>query len=74
MVDAIIDRTIDTYRLMKNGSVEISGSKRQRLASYLTMLVDGGQRDPHRLKIFGLAYLRELDGSNDPVGAGFSGL
>ena len=74
MIDALIDRTIDTYKLMKNGSVDISEAARERLASYLTMLVDGGQRDPHRLKIFGLAYLRELDGSNDPVGAGFSGL
>jgi len=28
----------------------------------------------HRLTVCGLTYLRELDGSNDPVKSGFTGL
>ena len=38
------------------------------------MLFDGGERDLHRLTVCGLTYLRELDGRNDPVKAGFTGL
>ena len=33
-----------------------------------------GEKDPHRLTVCGLTYLRELDGSSDPVKAGFTGL
>ena len=32
------------------------------------------RRTPHRLTVCGLTYLRELDGSSDPVKAGFTGL
>ena len=38
------------------------------------MLFDAGEKDLHRLTVCGLTYLRELDGSNDPVKAGYTGL
>ena len=38
------------------------------------MLFEPGEKDPHRLTVCGLTYLRELDGSSDPVKAGFTGL
>ncbi len=40
----------------------------------LTKLFEAGEKDTHRLTVCGLTYLRELDGSSDPVKAGFTGL
>ncbi len=45
-----------------------------RLANYVEMLIDGGQRDSERLMVLGLAYLRELDGRSDPVRNGYTGM
>lgn len=36
--------------------------------------VRSGEKDEHRLRVCGLAYLRQLDGSSDPMKAGFAGL
>jgi hypothetical protein len=38
------------------------------------MLFEGGEKDDHRLVVCGLTYLRQLDGANDPVKAGYTGL
>jgi hydrophobe/amphiphile efflux-1 (HAE1) family protein len=37
-------------------------------------LFEAGEKDEHRLTVCGLTYLRQLDGSSDPVKAGFTGL
>jgi hypothetical protein len=37
-------------------------------------LFEAGEKDVHRLTVCGLTYFRELDGSSDPVKAGFTGL
>ena len=73
-MDAAIDRILQTYDLMCNRTAAASAEARARLEDYIRMLFDGGETDPHRLTVCGLAYLRELDGSNDPVKAGFTGL
>ena len=44
------------------------------MTDYITTVFEGGEKNSHRLTVYGLTYLRELDGSNDPVKAGFSGL
>jgi hypothetical protein len=44
------------------------------VTDYLAMLFEAGEKDTHRLTVCGLTYLRELDGSVDPVKAGFTGL
>ncbi len=44
------------------------------MTEYVSTLFEAGEKDPHRLAVCGLAYLRELDGSTDPVKAGFTGL
>jgi len=41
---------------------------------YLAKLMEAGEKDTHRLTVYGLTYLRELDGSSDPVKTGFAGL
>ena len=45
-----------------------------RVTDYLAKLMEAGEKDTHRLTVCGLTYLRELDGSRDPVKAGFTGL
>jgi hypothetical protein len=35
--------------------------------------MEAGEKDPHRLTVCGLTYLRQLDGSSDPVKAGLRG-
>jgi hypothetical protein len=73
-MDAAIDRIMQTYDLMLNRAAAASEEARAKVTDYVQMLFDAGERDLHRLTVCGLTYLRELDGSSDPVKAGFTGL
>ena len=44
------------------------------MTDYVKTLFDAGEKDTHRLTVCGLTYLRQLDGSTDPVKAGFTGM
>jgi hypothetical protein len=69
-----IDRIMRTYEMMMNGTPAANDDARAKVANYIQSLFDGGEKDPHRLTVCGLTYLRELDGSNNPVKAGFTGM
>ncbi|MDB5616885.1 hypothetical protein [Tardiphaga sp.] len=69
-----IDRIMKTYEMMLNQTHAANEEARIKVSAYVQSLFDGGETDPHRLTVCGLTYLRELDGSNDPVKAGFTGL
>jgi hypothetical protein len=73
-MDAAIDRIMQTYDLLMNRSAAASAEARVKVTDYLASLAEAGEKDTHRLTVCGLTYLRELDGSNDPVKAGFTGL
>jgi hypothetical protein len=73
-MEAAIDRIMLTYDLLVNRSAAASAEARAKVTQYLTTLSEAGENDIHRLTVCGLTYLRELDGSNDPVKAGFTGL
>jgi hypothetical protein len=73
-MEAAIDRIMQTYALLMNRSAAASEEARDKVTDYLNKLFEGGERDTHRLTVCGLTYLRELDGSSDPVKAGFTGL
>ena len=73
-MEAAIDRIMQTYDLLMNRSAAASAEARIKVTDYLNKLFEGGERDMHRLTVCGLTYLRELDGSNDPVKAGYTGL
>jgi hypothetical protein len=73
-VQAVIDRIMHTYDLLVNRSAAATAEARAKVTGYITILFEAGEKDPHRLTVFGLTYLRELDGSSDPVKAGFTGL
>jgi hypothetical protein len=73
-MEAAIDRIMHTYALLANVSGAASEEARAKVTEYLTKLFEAGERDTHRLTVCGLTYLRELDGSSDPVKAGFTGL
>jgi len=73
-MDAAIDRIMQTYDLMVNRTAAASEEARVKVTQYLTMLSDAGEKDLHRLTVCGLTYLRQLDGSNDPVKSGYTGL
>ena len=73
-MEAAIDRIMMTYDLLMNRSAAASAEARAKVTDYITTLSDAGEKDIHRLTVCGLTYLRELDGSNDPVKAGFTGL
>jgi hypothetical protein len=72
-MEAAIDRIMQTYALLVNCSATASEEARTKVTQYVTMLFEGGEKDPHRLAVCGLTYLREQDGSSDPVKAGFTG-
>ena len=73
-MEVAIDRIMQTYALLVNRSSAASEEARAKVTDYLAMLFEAGEKDTHRLTVCGLTYLRELDGSNDPVKAGFTGL
>jgi hypothetical protein len=73
-MEAAIDRIMHTYDLLRNRSAAASTEARAKVTAYLTKLVEAGEKDTHRLTVCGLTYLREMDGSNDPVKAGYTGL
>jgi hypothetical protein len=73
-MDAAIDRIMMTYDLLMNRTAAASAEARAKVTDYVNTLFEAGERDPHRLTVCGLTYLRELDGSSDPVKAGYTGL
>jgi hypothetical protein len=72
--EAAIDRIMQTYDLLASRSAATRAEARAKVTDYVNMLFEGGETDDHRLVVCGLTYLRELDGSSDPVKAGFTGL
>jgi hypothetical protein len=73
-MDSAIDRIMQTYSLLVNQTAAASTEARAKVTEYVGKLFEAGEKDTHRLTVCGLTYLRELDGSNDPVKAGFTGL
>ena len=73
-MEAAIDRIMMTYDLLVNRSAAARAEARAKVTKYVTTLFEAGEKDMHRLTVCGLTYLREHDGSNDPVKAGFTGL
>jgi hypothetical protein len=73
-MDSAIDRIMQTYNLLVNQTAAASTEARAKVTEYVAKLFEAGEKDTHRLTVCGLTYLRELDGSNDPVKAGFTGL
>jgi hypothetical protein len=73
-MEAAIDRIMLTYDLLMNRTAAASAEARAKVTDYVNTLVEAGERDTHRLTVCGLTYLRELDGSSDPVKAGYTGL
>jgi hypothetical protein len=73
-MDSAIDRIMHTYDLLMNRSAAASAEARAKVTDYLASLFEAGEKDTHRLTVCGLTYLRELDGSSDPVKAGFTGM
>jgi hypothetical protein len=73
-MQAAIDRIMQTYDLLMNRTPEASAEARAKVTQYVKTLFEAGERDPHRLTVCGLTYLRELDGRSDPVKAGYTGL
>jgi hypothetical protein len=73
-MDSAIDRIMQTYDLLVNQTAAASTETRAKVTEYVGKLFEAGEKDTHRLTVCGLTYLRELDGSNDPVKAGFTGL
>ncbi|UGV26305.1 hypothetical protein E0H22_11745 [Rhodopseudomonas boonkerdii] len=69
-----IDRIMQAYNLMANRAEGASEEARIKVTEYVQSLFDGGETDMQRLTVCGLTYLRERDGSNDPVKAGYTGL
>jgi hypothetical protein len=73
-MDSAIDRIMQTYSLLVNQTAAASTEARAKVTEYVGKLFEAGEKDTHRLTVCGLTYLRELDGSADPVKAGFTGM
>ena len=73
-MEAAIDRIMQTYGMLVNQTADASEEARAKVTEYVTTLFEAGEKDTHRLTVCGLTYLRQLDGSSDPVKAGFTGL
>jgi hypothetical protein len=73
-MEAAINRIMETYELLVNRSATASAEARAKVTEYINTLFEAGERDTHRLTVCGLAYLRQLDGTIDPVKEGYTGL
>jgi hypothetical protein len=73
-MEAAIDRIMQTYDLLVNRSAGANTEARAKVTDYVKTLFEAGEKDTHRLTVCGLTYLRQLDGSTDPVKAGFTGM
>src|SRR5262245_4028295 len=73
-MDAAIDRIMQTYDLLMNQTAAASAEAREKVTEYVRTLFEAGEKDEHRLTVYGLTYLRQLDGSSDPVKSGYTGL
>ncbi|MDE1933131.1 hypothetical protein [Bradyrhizobium sp.] len=73
-MEAAIDRIMMTYDLLLNRTAAASAEAREKVTRYVTTLFEAGETDVHRLTVCGLTYLRQLDGSIDPVKEGYTGL
>ena len=73
-MQAAIDRIMQTHDLLMNRSSAASTEARAKVTDYLNTLFEAGEKDMNRLTVCGLTYLRQLDGKNDPVKAGYTGL
>lgn len=69
-----VDRIMEIYALLKNHPAAAGPQVRAKVTDYVTMLFEAGEKDTQRLAVCGLTYLRELDGSSDPVKSGYTGL
>ena len=73
-MEAAIDRIMQTYDLLVNRSAAATSEAREKVTDYVKTLFEAGEKDTHRLTVCGLTYLRQLDGSTDPVKAGYTGM
>ena len=73
-MEAAIDRIMHTYDLLVNRSAAANSEAREKVTDYVKTLFEAGEKDTHRLTVCGLTYLRQLDGSTDPVKAGYTGM
>jgi len=71
---AVIDRIMQIYDLLTSRSAIARAEALAKVTDYVNMLFEGGETDDHRLVVCGLTYLRQLDGVNDPVKMGYTGL
>ena len=73
-MQAAIDRIMQTYDLLLNRSAAADDKTHEKVTDYVKTLFKAGEKDTHHLTVYGLTYLRQLDGSTDPVKAGFTGM
>jgi hypothetical protein len=73
-MEAALERIMLAYDLLANRTPAQTAAAREQVRDYVATLFEAGERDADRLAICGLSYLRELDGSFDPVKAGYTGL
>ena len=73
-MEAALERIMLAYDLLANRTPAQTAAAREQVRDYVATLFEAGERDADRLAICGLTYLRELDGSFDPLKAGYTGL
>ncbi|MBN8992843.1 MAG: hypothetical protein J0H42_31785 [Rhizobiales bacterium] len=73
-MQAAIDRIMQTYDMLVNRTAAANDEAREKVTAYVKTLFEAGEKDTHRLTVCGLTYLRQLDGSTDPVKAGYTGM
>jgi hypothetical protein len=73
-MEAALERIMLAYDLLATRTPAETAAARAQVTDYVTTLFEAGEHDADRLALCGLTYLRERDGSVDPVKAGYTGL
>jgi hypothetical protein len=73
-MEAALERIMLAYDLLATRTPAQTANARAQVTDYVATLFEAGEHDADRLALCGLTYLRELDGSFDPVKQGYTGL
>jgi hypothetical protein len=73
-MESALERIMLTYDLLARRTPEESATARAQVTDYVTTLFEAGEHNADRLALCGLTFLRQLDGSFDPVKEGYTGL
>ncbi|MEA2911115.1 MAG: hypothetical protein QOJ15_3196 [Bradyrhizobium sp.] len=65
-MDELVDRVLRKYALIRTLDDTRAAEAKVKISRYIQTLAAAGQKDRHKLTVYGLAYLKEWHEGTDP--------